>query len=60
MLKRFALIMFAAAAVLTPSTNALAASTEADGVLPAEGCHAVYPYHTQAVLCGRGNGGPDK
>ena len=61
MLKRFAL-MFAATAVLAiPTTSAFAApDTNADGVLPPEACHAVYPYHTQAALCGRGNGGPDK
>lgn len=60
MLKRFA-FMFAATAVLAvPSTSALAAGTNADGVLPAEACHAAYPYHTQAVLCGRGTGGPGK
>jgi hypothetical protein len=61
MLKRFALL-FAATAVLTiPTTSAFAApDTNADGVLPDEACHAVYPYHTQALLCGRGVGGPDK
>ena len=59
MLKRFAL-MFAATAVLAiPTTGAFAApSPAADGVLPDEACHAVYPYHTQPVLCGRGKGGP--
>jgi hypothetical protein len=62
MLKRFAL-MFAATAVLAiPTTGAFAApaDTNVDGVLPEEACHAVYPYHTQALLCGRGKGRPDK
>ena len=59
MLKRFALMIAATAALAVPTTGAFAAqSPAADGVLPEEMCHAVYPYHTQPVLCGRGNGGP--
>ena len=61
MLKRFALMIAATAVLAIPTTGAFAApDTNAEGVLPDEFCHAVYPYHTQAALCGRGNGGPDK
>ena len=58
MLKRVALILVATAAVVTPSTGALAADTKADGVLPEAACLAVYPAAVQPVLCGKGNGGP--
>jgi hypothetical protein len=59
MLKRFALVFAATAALAVPATGAFAApGTTADGVLPEEACHAVYPYHTQPLLCGRGTGGP--
>ncbi len=59
MLKRVA-VMFAAGAVLAiPTTSGFAAAdTRADGVLPDQACHAVYPAPVQPVLCGRGNGGP--
>jgi hypothetical protein len=61
MLKRFALTIAATAVLAIPTTSAFAApDTNAEGVLPDQGCHAVYPYHVQAALCGRGNGGPDK
>jgi hypothetical protein len=61
MLKRFALMIAASAVLAIPTTGAFAApDTNAEGVAPDEACHAVYPYHTQALLCGRGNGGPDK
>jgi hypothetical protein len=61
MFKRFALMIAATAVLAIPTTGAFAApDTKADGVLPDEACHAVYPYHTQAALCGRGIGGPDK
>jgi hypothetical protein len=59
MLKRFAVLFAVTAALAVPATGALAApGTTADGILPEEACHAVYPYHTQALLCGRGTGGP--
>lgn len=59
MLKRFAVLLAAGAAVVIPATGALAApGTTADGILPEQACHAVYPYHTQPLLCGRGTGGP--
>jgi hypothetical protein len=59
MLKRFALAFAATAALAVPATGAFAApGTAADGVLPEEACHAVYPYHAQPLLCGRGTGGP--
>jgi hypothetical protein len=59
MLKRFAVMFAATAALAVPATGALAApGTTADGILPEEACHAVYPYHTQPLLCGRGTGGP--
>jgi hypothetical protein len=35
-----------------------APGTSADGVLPDDACHAVYPAHLQPALCGRGTGGP--
>ncbi len=58
MLKRVAL-MFAATAVLAvPTAGAFAADTKADGILPEEACHAVYPAPAQPALCGRGTGGP--
>jgi hypothetical protein len=61
MLKRFALTFAAVAVFAIPTTGALAtpADPNVDGVLPDQACHAVYPYHTQALLCGRGKGGPD-
>ena len=59
MLKRFALLTVASAALIIPSTSAFAApSTAADGVLPEEACHAAIPAHLQAATCGRGVGGP--
>jgi hypothetical protein len=59
MLKRFALLFTATAALAVPATGAFAApGPAADGVLPEEACHAVYPYHAQPLLCGRGTGGP--
>ena len=59
MLKRFALMIAATAVLAIPTTGAFAAQdTNANGVLPDEACHAVYPYHTQAALCGKGTGGP--
>ena len=59
MLKRVALTIAATAALAVPTTAALAApASAADGVLPDEACHAVYPYHAQPLLCGRGKGGP--
>jgi hypothetical protein len=51
--------MFAASAALAiPASGVFAAGTSADGVLPDDACHAVYPAHLQAALCGRGTGGP--
>ena len=59
MLKRFAVMVAATAAVMIPTTGALAApGTSADGVLPDDACHAAYPAHVQPLLCGRGTGGP--
>jgi hypothetical protein len=59
MLKRFAVLFAATAALALPAGGALAApGTTADGVLPDGACHAVYPSHVQPVLCGRGTGGP--
>jgi hypothetical protein len=59
MLKGFALVFAATAVLAIPTTDAFAApKTTADGLLPAEACHAVYPQPAQAVLCGRGKGGP--
>jgi hypothetical protein len=60
MLKRVALMLAATAALAVPATGALAgpAQPAADGVLPDQACHAVYPYHAQPLLCGRGKGGP--
>jgi len=58
MLKRFAL-MFAATAVLAiPATSAFATQPHTNGVLPEEGCFAVYPWPAQPLLCGTGNGAP--
>ena len=59
MLKRVALLFAATAVLAIPTTGAFAApSTTADGVLPEQACHAVYPAHLQPALCGRGKGGP--
>jgi hypothetical protein len=59
MLKRFAVLLTAGAAVAGRATGAMAApGPTADGILPEQACHAVYPYHTQPLLCGRGTGGP--
>jgi hypothetical protein len=59
MLKRFALLCAATAVLAIPTTNAVAApKTNADGVLPDQACHAVYPEPLQPALCGRGTGGP--
>jgi len=58
MLKRIALMFAASAALAIPASGVFAAGTSADGVLPDDACHAVYPAHLQAALCGRGNGGP--
>ena len=57
MLKRIT-FLFAATAVLVVPTGAFASETQADGVLPDEACHAVYPAPVQSSLCGRGTGGP--
>ena len=60
MLKRFAVLFAAATALVIPTAGPFAApGTNADGVLPEEACHAAYPPHTQALLCGRGAGGPE-
>ena len=58
MLKRVALTIAATAALAVPTVALASPASAADGVLPDEACHAVYPYHTQPVLCGRGKGGP--
>lgn len=59
MLKRFAVLFAATAALAIPAAGAFASpGTNADGVLPEELCLAAYPPHTQALLCGRGAGGP--
>lgn len=59
MLKRVALMIAASAALAIPMTGAFADDQPAaDGVLPDDACHAVYPAHVQPVLCGRGKGGP--
>ena len=62
MLKRFALMIAATAVLAIPTTERLRRSgTNADGVLPDELCHAVYPYHTQAAALRAGRRGvPDK
>jgi len=60
MLKRFALLIAASAALTLPATGVSAApSTSADGVLPEQACHAAIPAHLQPATCGRGTGGPD-
>jgi hypothetical protein len=60
MLKRFALLITATAALSLPSTGAFAVpETAVDGVLPETLCHANIPSHLQPVTCGRGSGGPD-
>ena len=59
MLKRLVLLCAATAVLAIPTTDAFAAPrTNADGLLPAEACHAAYPQPAQAVLCGRDKGGP--
>jgi hypothetical protein len=59
MLKRVALMLAASAVLAIPAAGVLAApGTTADGVLPDDACHAVYPAHLQPALCGRGTGGP--
>lgn len=59
MLKRLAVIFAATAVLAVPASSAFAApKTSADGPLPDEACHAAYPAPTQALLCGRGEGGP--
>jgi hypothetical protein len=59
MLKRFALMIAATAALTVPAASSFAApSPQADGILPEQACHTAYPAHTQPLLCGRGAGGP--
>jgi hypothetical protein len=59
MLKRFALMCAATAVLAVPTTSAFAApKTNADGILPDQACHALYPEQVQPALCGRGVGGP--
>jgi hypothetical protein len=59
MLKRFALLTVASAALIIPTSSAFAApSTAADGIAPEPACHAAIPAYAQALLCGRGVGGP--
>ena len=59
MLKRFALMIAATAVLTIPATGSFAdSSPKADGILPEQACHTAYPAHTQALLCGRGHGGP--
>lgn len=57
MLKRITLFFATTAVLAVPATGAFAGQTKADGVLPDEACHAVYPAPAQPVLCGRGTGG---
>jgi hypothetical protein len=56
MRKRFALTIAAIAVFAMPAAGALASDFNADGVLPDEACHAVYPAPVQSALCGRGQG----
>jgi hypothetical protein len=59
MLKRFALMIAATAVLTIPATGSFAdSSPKADGILPEQACHTAYPAHTQALLCGRNQGGP--
>ena len=58
MLKRFALMIAAAAVLAVPSTGAFAApQPKGDGVLPEEACTPIYPNHLQTLFCGRNQGG---
>jgi hypothetical protein len=57
MLKRFALMSAAIAALAVPASGAFAAQPpKASGVLPPQACFAVYPAPLQSVLCGQGSG----
>jgi hypothetical protein len=58
MLKRFALMIAATAVLAVPASSAFAAPHKTTGVLPEEACFAVYPAHTQPLLCGTGKGSP--
>ena len=58
MLKRFAILFAATAAVVLPASGAFASTPpKTNGVLPPQACFAVYPAPLQPVLCGQGNGG---
>jgi len=58
MLKRFAIMIAATAAVAVPASGAFASSPpKTHGALPPQACFAVYPAPLQPVLCGQGNGG---
>ncbi len=58
MLKRFAILIAATAAVAVPASGAFASTPpRTNGVLPPQACFAVYPAPLQPVLCGQGNGG---
>jgi hypothetical protein len=57
MLKRFALMAAATAALALPASGAFASQPpKTSGVLPPGACFAVYPAPLQPVLCGQGNG----
>ena len=57
MLKRFALMAAATAALALPASGAFASQPpKTSGVLPPQACFAVYPAPLQPVLCGQGNG----
>ena len=57
MLKRFALMFAAVAAVAVPTSGAFASQPpKTHGVLPPQACFAVYPAPLQPALCGQDNG----
>jgi len=57
MLKRFALMIAATAAVAVPASGAFASTPpKANGALPPQACFAVFPAPVQPVLCGQGHG----
>jgi len=57
MLKRFAVMFAATAALAVPAAGAFAAPPpQTHGVLPPQACFAVYPAPLQPTLCGQGNG----
>jgi hypothetical protein len=57
MLKRFALMFAATAALTIPASSAFATQPpKTHGLLPDAACLAVYPAPVQSALCGQGHG----